>query len=154
MADTSLIEIKIGLLIWKTSNLWQSNLRKILIHHNISLNEYLILQSISLLVEKKFDIYQTEIADYVGIDISVASVTLKLLEKKMYIRRLFKSDNRKKIIKILKKGEDLFKIIHPLIQLEEHRMFKKLNEENFNFTNSLKLLLGKKIRIKAEKEYQ
>ena len=29
MADTSLIESKIGLLIWKTSNHWQSNLRKV-----------------------------------------------------------------------------------------------------------------------------
>ena len=50
MADTSLIENKIGLLIWKTSNYWQSNLRKILNPHNISLNEYLILQSIKYLL--------------------------------------------------------------------------------------------------------
>ena len=31
----------------------------------------------------------------------------------------------------------------------ESNIFSKLNEETFNFTNSLKLLLGKKIRIKA-----
>ena len=29
----------------------------------------------------------------------------------------------------------------------------KLNIETFNFTNSLKLILGKKLRIKAEKKY-
>ena len=46
MADTSLSENKIGLLIWKTSNYWQSKLRKILKSYNLSLNEFLILQSI------------------------------------------------------------------------------------------------------------
>ena len=47
MADTSFIENKIGLLIWKTSNFWQSRLRKILSPFNISLNEYLILEAIN-----------------------------------------------------------------------------------------------------------
>ena len=152
MADTSLIENKIGLLIWKTSNYWQSNLRKILNPHNITLNEYLILKSIKYLLEDNTDIYQNEIADFIGINISVTSVTLKSLAKKKYISRHIKYDNRKKIIKILQHGEDLFKILYPLIEKEEELLFNKLNNETFNFTNSLKLLLGKKIRIKAEKE--
>jgi len=36
------------------------------------------------------------------------------------------------------------------LEKEEKLMFEKLKNETFNFTNSLKLLLGKKIRIKAE----
>jgi DNA-binding MarR family transcriptional regulator len=152
MADTSLIENKLGLLIWKTSNYWQSNLRKILNTYNISLNEYLILYSINYLLTKKTNIYQNIIADLIGIDISVTSVTLKLLEQKKFITREIKHDNRKKIIKILKEGDNLFKIIYPLIEKQEELIFNKLNNETFNFTNSLKLLLGKKIRIKAEKQ--
>ena len=152
MADTSLIENKIGLLIWKTSNYWQSNLRKILNPYNISLNEYLILQSIKYLLGEKSNIFQNEIADFIGIDISVTSVTLKSLEQKKYISRQIKDDNRKKIIKILQQGKDLFQILYPLIEKEEELLFNKLNNETFNFTNSLKLLLGKKIRIKAEKQ--
>ena len=151
MADTSLIENKIGLLIWKTSNFWQSKLRIILKPYNISLNEYLILQSINYLIKYKSNIYQNEICNLIGIDISVTSVTLKLLEKKKYISREIKDDNRKKIIKILQKGEDLYKILFPMIESQEKIIFEKLNNETFNFTNSLKLLLGKKIRIKAEK---
>ena len=152
MADTSLIENKIGLLIWKTSNYWQSNLRKILNPYNISLNEYLILQSIKYLLGEKSNIFQNEIADFIGIDISVTSVTLKSLEQKKYISRQIKDDNRKKIIKILQQGKDLFQILYPLIEKEEELLFNKLNNETFNFTNSLKLLLGKKIRIKVEKQ--
>ena len=152
MADTSLIENKIGLLIWKASNYWQSNLRKILIPYNISLNEYLILQSIKSLLGRKNNIFQNEIASFIGIDISVTSVTLKSLEQKNYISRQINDDSRKKIIKILQKGNDLFKILYPLIEKEEELLFNKLNNETFNFINSLKLLLGKKIRVKVKKQ--
>ena len=150
MADTSLIENNIGLLIWKASNFWQSKLRKLLIHHKISLNEYLILKSIYFLSATNINIYQNEIANFIGIDVSVTSVTLKLLERKKYIKREFKNDNRRKNIKIIKEGSNLFNKIHPLLQEEEDRLFNKLNNETFNFTNSLKLLLGKKIRIQAK----
>ena len=40
------------------------------------------------------------------------------------------------------------KIIDEVIKTDIN-FFTKLNQETFNFTNSLKLLLGKKIRIKA-----
>jgi DNA-binding MarR family transcriptional regulator len=153
MADTSLIENNIGLLIWKASNFWQSKLRKILIHHKISLNEYLILKSIYFLSATNINIYQNEIANFIGIDVSVTSVTLKLLERKKYIKREFKNDNRRKNIKIIKEGSNLFNKIHPLLQEEEDRLFNKLNNETFNFTNSLKLILGRKLRIKAENKY-
>lgn len=154
MADTSSIEDKIGLLIWKASNFWLSKLRKILVPYNLSINEYFILHSIKLLSVKNSNIYQNEISEFIGIDISVTSVTLKLLEKKKFISRDIKSDNRKKIINILHEGDIIFKILHPLIEKEEETLFNKLKNETFNFTNSLKLLLGKKIRIKADKIYR
>tara|TARA_B110000438_G_C15698275_1_gene599891 strand:+ start:545 stop:1000 length:456 start_codon:yes stop_codon:yes gene_type:complete len=151
MADTSLIENNIGLLIWKTSNYWQSKLRKILSPYRISLNEYLILKSISSLTQLNLNIFQNEIGNFIGIDISVTSVTLKLLEEKKYIKREFIRDNRKKNIIITDEGINLFNVINPLLLKEEQEIFKKLNIETFNFTNSLKLILGRKIRIKAEK---
>ena len=154
MADTSSIEDKIGLLIWKASNFWLSKLRKILVPYNLSINEYFILHSIKLLSVKNSNIYQNEISEFIGIDISVTSVTLKQLEEKKFISREVKSDNRKKIINILDEGEAIFKILYPLIEKEEETLFNKLKNETFNFTNSLKLLLGRKIRIKADKIYR
>ena len=153
MADTSLLENNIGLLIWKTSNFWQTKLRNLLNPYKISLNEYLILRSIYSLSQLNSNIYQNEIANFIGFDISVTSVTLKLLEEKKYIKREYKSDNRRKNIKIIKEGLDLFNLIHPLLQKEEEKLFNKLNIETFNFTNSLKLILGRKLRIKAENKY-
>ena len=152
MADTSLNENNIGLLIWKTSNFWQSRLRKILKFYKLSLNEFLILKSIHSLNSSKANIYQYQISDFIGIDVSVASVTFKLLEHKKYITRVIEKDNRKKIIKILDKGTNIFNLTIPLIEKEEELIFNKLNNETFNFTNSLKLILGKKIRIKAKQQ--
>jgi len=151
MADTSLSEKKIGLLIWQVSNYWQNNLRKILKNYNLTLNEYLILEAIKGLQENKYEIVQNEISIYAGIDISVASVTFKLLENKNLIVRIIKKDNRKKIIEMLGRGNNLYNKINPLILEKEKNIFNKLQNETYNFTNSLKLILGRSLRIKANK---
>ena len=43
MADTSLNENRLGLLIWQTSNVWQARLRFLLKDYNLSLNELVLL---------------------------------------------------------------------------------------------------------------
>ena len=151
MADTSLSEKKIGLLVWQLSNLWQSKLRKILKNFNLTLNEYLVLESISKLLEKQKELSQNEISIFAGIDISVASVTFKLLENKKLIARKTKKDNRKKIVEMLASGINLYNKVKPLILREELNIFYKLNDEIYNFKNLIKLLLGKSVRIKAKK---
>ena len=148
MADTSLAEKKIGILIWLASNFWQSKLRLILKKHNFSLNEYLILESISSLVIKNELISQVNISSYAGIDVSVVSTSLKSLEKKLMVKKIIDKDNRIKIIKMLPEGSKIFNILYPLIISEEEKIFNKLQDEKNNFTNSLRLILGKKIRIR------
>ena len=151
MADTSLAEKKIGLLVWQLSNHWQSKLRKILKEYKLTLNEYLVLESISNLSENQRELSQNEISIFAGIDISVASVIFKLLENKKLIIRTTKYDNRKKIVEMLAAGTNLYNKVKPLILKEELNIFYKLNDEINNFKNLIKLLLGKSVRIKAKK---
>ena len=149
MADTSLNEERIGLLIWQASNNWQSNLRKILKKFQISLNEYLILETL-VKMDGKFDVMsQINISFNSFLDVSVVSTNLKILENKNFI---YKSniDSRTKNIELSNKGLKLVTNIILLIENEEKKLFEKLGSESFNFKNSLKLLLGKKIRIKAK----
>ncbi|MBS56666.1 MAG: hypothetical protein CMP16_02195 [Rickettsiales bacterium] len=149
MADTSLNEERIGLLIWQASNNWQSNLRKILKKFQISLNEYLILETL-VKMDGKFDVIsQINISFNSFLDVSVVSTNLKILENKNFI---FKSniDSRTKNIELSSKGLKLVTNLILLIENEEKKLFEKLGSESFNFKNSLKLLLGKKIRIKAK----
>ena len=87
MADTSLFENRLGILIWKTSNFWQSSLRKILVSSNISLNEYLVLQSLKYLSIKKIDIFQNQIAKSIGIALPAASI--KFLEVNLSVFNKF-----------------------------------------------------------------
>ena len=151
MVETSLSEKKIGLLIWHVSNYWQNKLRSILNKYSLSLNEYLILETIKLL-KKNFDsTSQINISSFSGIDVSVVSVCLKSLEYKTLIKRTVEQDNRKKVINILPSGQKLFDEIFPQINQQENNLFDKLQGEKLNFCNSLKLIIGKKIRIKAEK---
>ena len=150
MADTSLNENRLGLLIWQTSNIWQSKLRKILKNHKISLNEYLIIETLFKLSSLTKTVSQISIANNSSLDVSVVSTNLTLLENKNLILRTH-IDNRSKNILLTDQGLSLISSLIKIIKNEEIDFFNKLGNETFNLTNSLKLLLGKKIRIKAYK---
>ena len=149
MADTSLNENRLGLLIWQTSNIWQSKLRKILKNHKISLNEYLIIETLFKLSSLTKTVSQIRIANNSSLDVSVVSTNLTLLENKNLILRTH-IDNRSKNILLTDQGLSLISSLIKIIKNEEIDFFNKLGNETFNLTNSLKLLLGKKIRIQAK----
>ena len=153
MADTSLNENRLGLLIWQTSNIWQSKLRKILKNHKISLNEYLIIETLFKLSSLTKIVSQISIANNSSLDVSVVSTNLTLLENKNLILRTY-IDNRSKNILLTDRGLSLVSSLIKIIKNEEIDFFSKLRNETFNLTNSLKLLLGKKIRIKANKNVE
>ena len=150
MADTSLNENRLGLLIWQTSNIWQSKLRKLLKNHKISLNEYLIIETLYKLSSLTKIVSQISIAKNSSLDVSVVSTNLTLLENKNLILRTH-IDNRSKNIVLTDQGLSLISSLINIIKNEEVDFFNKLGNETFNLTNSLKLLLGKKIRIKVNK---
>jgi len=149
MADASLNENRIGLLIWQTSNLWQSILRSKITKFHISFNEYLILETIYKLSKILSDISQVDIVKNSFIDKSVVSTKLTQLKNKKLIKKLTPNDNRSNKLELTKEGYNLIEKIILEVSEAENLFFNKLNQETFNFINSLKLLLGKKIRIKA-----
>ena len=149
MADTSLNENRIGLLIWQTSNLWQSKLRNKLSKYNISFNEYLIVETIYNLSFTSNDISQVDIVKNSFIDKSVVSAKLNQLNRKKLIKKVTPNDNRSNKLILTNEGINIIENIIDEIINTENNFFGKLNQETLNFINSLKLLLGKKIRIKA-----
>ena len=149
MADTSLNENRIGLLIWQTSNLWQAKIRKEISKSNISFNEYIILETIYNLSKFLADINQIDIVKHSFIDKSVVSSKLAQLDKKKLIKKMIPIDNRSNKLSLTKEGNFIVENVIKNVIKAEDIFFSKLNQETFNFINSLKLLLGKKIRIKA-----
>lgn len=149
MADTSLNENRIGLLIWQTSKVWQSKIRKQLTNFNLSFNEYLILETLYKLSKSLANISQVDIAKHSFIDKSVVSAKLTQLQNKKLISKMTPNDNRSNKLVITRDGKMIVEKIINHVEEVENEFFGKLNQESFNFINSLKLLLGKKIRIKA-----
>ena len=150
MNNNHLIDVKIGLLLWKTSNLWQSKLRNVLEEYNLTLNEFIILET--LFMSQDEGIAQIYISKSSGVNVSVISTVIKVLQKKSLIKRKSDLDSRKKIIELNENGSILIKKILPFINEVENNIFLKLGKDEINFVNSMKLILGKKIRIKAEKK--
>ena len=133
MADTSLNENRLGILVWQTSNLWQSKIRQILKNSDLTFNEYLILETL-----------------YKSIDRSVVSQKINLLEEKKLLIRSQPKDKRSYSLSLTDSGFELVESFIRNVEKQESLMFDKLSSEIFNFTNSLKLILGKKIRIKVK----
>ena len=150
MADTSLNENRLALLIWQTSNFWQSKVRNKLKESKITLSEYLILETIFLLQQKNISITQQDICKNASIDRSVVSVRVSKLEEKKLILKQQPQDKRSDNLILTSEGNNLINNIIDNIKELENELFDKLGSEIFNFTNSLKLLLGKKIRIRAK----
>jgi len=149
MLNNYFVDKKKGLLLWKASNLWQSLLRNVLISYSLTLNEFIILET--LLFESKNKITQVYLSKSSGINISVISTVLKVLHKKSLIKRKSDFDNRKKIIELTEDAKSLINSILPITNEIEKNFFLILGKEQENFSNSMKLILNKKIRIKAEK---
>ena len=119
MADTSLNENRIGLLIWQTSNLWQSNIRKQILKFNLSFNEYLILETLYNLSKFLTVINQVDIVKHSFIDKSVVSAKLTKLDKKKLIKKMTPNDNRSNKLALTREGKIIVeKIINDVIEVE------------------------------------
>ena len=150
MADTSLNESRLSILIWKTSNLWQSKIRQLLKSSNLTFNEYLIMETLYELQKYQKNITQQDICKNSSIDRSVVSLKITNLEKKNLLNKSQPIDKRSYGLFLTNSGKLLVESLINSVKNEESIIFDKLDTEIFNFTNSLKLLLGKKIRIKAK----
>ena len=150
MADTSLNENRLSILIWQTSNIWQSKIRQLLKSSDLTFNEYLILETLYKLRLSKSNITQQDICKNSSIDRSVVSLKINILEDKKLLNRFQPKDKRSYGLILTNSGILLVESLINSVEKQENLIFDKLGSEIFNFTNSLKLLLGKKIRIKAK----
>ena len=150
MADTSLNENRLGILIWQISNLWQSKIRQILKNSDLTFNEYLILETLYKLIDEQDNITQQDICKNSSVDRSVVSQKINGLEEKKLLMRSQPKDKRSYGLSLTNNGILLVESLISSVEKQESFIFDKLGSEICNFTNSLKLILGKKIRIKAK----
>ncbi len=132
-----------GFLLWKTTNLWQREIKRTLKKYDLTHTQFVVLASSYWLSQNNDSLTQVEIAEFIEIDKMMNSnVIRKLIEKKLLNRTEHKTDTRAKVIKLTEKGvETLKKAIVEVEQFDELFFGKISNKDLFN--NELETILNK-----------
>ena len=129
MADTSLNENRLSILVWQTSNLWQSKIRQILKSTDLTFNEYLILETLYKLIDEQDNITQQDICKNSSLDRSVVSLKINALEDKKLLNRSQPKDKRSYGLTLTENGILLVESLISSIENQEDLIFNKLSSE-------------------------
>jgi DNA-binding MarR family transcriptional regulator len=128
-----------GLLFWQVSILWQRRIKEALRPYDITHTQFVILAVTHELNENGSCVTQNEISDFSMVDVMTISTTLRLLEKKnLVIRENHPTDTRAKQIKNTERGEEIIKVVTPVIESVDNEFFFADKKE----LNTLMNLLG------------
>ena len=113
-----------GLLFWQVSVLWQRKIKDALRPYGITHTQFVILAVTHELNEKNLCVTQNDISNFSMIDVMTVSTTLRLLEKKNLItRENHPADTRAKSITNTVHGEEIIKIVNPIIEAVDNDFF-------------------------------
>ena len=126
-----------GLLLWKVTSLWQSQIKMKLKKYDLNHTQFVVLASTVWHSHLKKGVTQQQIAQQVNLDKMVTSNTLRSLEKKGLLKRKEHiSDTRAKTIHITKKGITLFEKAVKDVETFDISFFGSLKKKN-DFNNEL-----------------
>jgi DNA-binding MarR family transcriptional regulator len=98
-----------GFSLWLVCNMWQRELRKALLNHDLTHAQYVLLQAACELGKSDDAITQIKLAQATGTDKMMVSKILRTLETKKLLKRAdLKTDNRAKSIAVTSKGVELY----------------------------------------------
>jgi DNA-binding MarR family transcriptional regulator len=130
-----------GLLFWQVSVLWQRKIKDALRPYNITHTQFVILSVTHELNEQNSCVTQNDISDFSMIDVMTVSTTVRLLEKKDFIRREnHPTDTRAKRIINTNRGDELLKSVIPIVEAVDNDFFFKKSEQLDIFIDQLNQL--------------
>ncbi len=132
-----------GFLLWKTTNLWQREIKRTLKKYDLTHTQFVVLASSYWLSQENNNLTQVEIAEFIEMDKMMNSnVIRKLIEKKLLNRTEHKIDTRAKVISLTEKGIEILQ--KAIVEVEEfdELFFGKISNKNL-FNNELKTILNK-----------
>lgn len=133
-----------GLLFWQVSVLWQRKIRDALRLHNITHTQFVILSVTHELNEQNSCVTQNDISDFSMIDVMTVSTTLRLLEQKNFIvRENHPTDTRAKRIMNTDCGEEIIKIVTPIVEAVDNDFF-------FDEREQLEIFIDQLTRLKSK----
>ena len=131
-----------GFLLWKTTNLWQREIKKTLKEFDLTHTQFVILASSYWLSTQNKNITQVEIANFIDIDkMMTSNVIRKLIEKKLLDRKEHNTDTRAKVIFLTDKGIQILKKSIKEVEKFDIAFFGKLSDKD-EFNKELLRLLN------------
>lgn len=131
-----------GFLLWKISNYWQREIRKVLKTHQLTHTQFVVLAGTFWLSENSKNVTQVEIAKHLEIDKMMTSNVLRTLEKeKLIARKEHKTDTRAKAISLTEKGKQLLILAVKDVEEFDTQFFNKLKSKP-DFNQNLLTLLS------------
>ncbi len=123
-----------GFLLWKTTNLWQREIKRTLKKYNLTHTQFVVLASSYWLSQENKNLTQVEIAEFIEIDKMMNSnVIRKLIDKKLLNRTQHKTDTRAKVIRLTEKGTEILKKAVVEVERFDELFFEELsNKKMFN----------------------
>ncbi len=132
-----------GFLLWKTTNLWQREIKRTLKKYDLTHTQFVVLASSYWLSQKNDNLTQVEIAEFIEIDKMMNSnVIRKLIEKKLLNRTEHKTDTRAKVVKLTEKGVEILKKAIVEVEQFDELFFGKISNKTL-FNIELESLLKK-----------
>ncbi|MBV8325240.1 MarR family transcriptional regulator [Chryseobacterium sp.] len=135
-----------GFLLWQVTNLWQREIKKILLPFDLTHSQFVILASIHWLTIQKADVTQIILSHHTKIDPMTTSQVVRTLQKKELIsRQEHKTDTRAKTIEITEKGKKTIKKAVIAVEKFDQDFFALLQTSQNTFNQNLQILLKNQI---------
>lgn len=131
-----------GFLLWKTTNLWQREIKKSLKKFDLTHTQFVILASSYWLSKQNRNVTQVEIANFIDIDkMMTSNVIRKLIDKNLINRKEHSKDSRAKVIELTNIGIETLKKAVPVVETFDISFFEHLSNNN-EFNKELLRLLN------------
>lgn len=124
-------EDSLGYMLWKTTTIWQRQIKAVLSPFEISHAQFVIIAVVRWLSEAKKDPSQNDIKNLSGLDKMTISKSLKKLSSMGLVARVENSlDARAKIVSLTRKGHDLIEKVVPLVEAADRQFFAILKRSD------------------------
>ena len=135
-----------GVLLWRTANLWQRELRARLRPHGLTQAQFLLLASLDA-QPGTVGQAQQDIAAFSGLDVAAVSTGLDQLAAKGYVTQRRGTDARTRQPALTAAGQDLVRTVLPVGAAADATVFAPLAANTGMFRGALQLLLGRRPRL-------
>lgn len=133
-----------GFLLWQVTNLWQREIKKILLPFDLTHSQFVILASTHWLTIQKMEATQIILSLHTKIDPMTTSQVVRTLQKKELIsRKEHQTDTRAKTIEITEKGKNIIKKAIIAVEKLDKEFFSSLGTSQGAFNSHLLTLLEK-----------